>query len=79
MGEDFKTGDIDFQFMPDREKLPVIGYMAYFKLKKVWLKKDFILPKSNAKLTVNNTLKTYNNPSGRWEILTLTYWLEKTD
>ena len=67
LGEDFKTGDIDFQFMPDREKLPVIGYMAYFKLKN-GVEKTFYMTKEQCEAHGKQYSKTYNNPSGCWKL-----------
>lgn len=67
LAEDFKTGDIDFQFMPDREKLPVIGYMAYFKLKN-GVEKTFYMTKEQCEAHGKQYSKTYNNQSGCWKL-----------
>lgn len=32
LGEDFLSGEIKFEWAKDREKLPIVGYIAYFKL-----------------------------------------------
>lgn len=65
LSEDFRTGDIEFKFQPDREKLPVIGYMAYFKLKN-GVEKTFYMTKKQCEEHGAKYSKTYKNTSGRW-------------
>lgn len=66
--EDFLTGDIQFNWKTrdERLKLPVIGYVAYFKLLNGF-KKNLYMSKSEAESHGKRYSQTYKNNSGKWK------------
>lgn len=66
--EDFLTGDIQFEWKPrsERLKLPVVGYVAYFKLLNGF-KKNLYMSKEEAEMHGKKFSKTYQRGGGKWK------------
>lgn len=65
---DFLTGDISYEWVQDltkREALPIIGYVAYFRLVNGF-EKQFFMPIDKIEAHARRYSKTYKNGTGIW-------------
>lgn len=66
--EDFLTGEIEFSWKPraERVKLPVVGYVAYFRLTNGFVK-NFYMSKQEAESHGKRFSQTYKKGFGNWK------------
>jgi len=65
---DFLSGDISYEWVQDlakREALPIIGYVAYFRLANGF-EKQFFMPIDKIEAHARKYSKTYKNGTGIW-------------
>lgn len=64
-GSDFLSGEMTFSEAPDRDSLPVVGYVAYFELNNGF-RKSFYMTRGEVEAHALRYSKSYKNRGGVW-------------
>lgn len=64
-GSDFLSGEMTFAEAPDRDSLPVVGYVAYFELTNCF-RKSFYMTRAEVEAHALRYSKSYKNRGGVW-------------